>query len=401
MKKILLSIIIPTKNREEYLLEVVKNILSIEDNRFELVVQDNSDAPTLQTKFNIHGLLKDERLRYFYNSGILSFVDNFGKGISKCNGEYITIIGDDDTINPTIMDVVQWASENNISAIKPSLPLIYYWPNSGVNPSSDSGRLTISQFNCNVKFYNTKKELRKLLKDGCQNYLSYNLAKVYHGVVKRTVLEQLKSKTGYFIGGLSPDIYLSVGVSALIDKVLVMDYPLTISGICKKSGSADSATGRHTGKLSQAPHFNGHINYKWSKKVPDFYSVETIWGDSAMAAIDDIDKKLSEDFNVEVISAYCLNHHPDFRNDIIKSLSANYAISENSIVFKFLLIKGYLNGPVKNFFRKIINILFYRRKVMIFDNIIDIDSATKLIQNKTEIQNKNIITKLKKQFNVY
>lgn len=40
----LLSIVIPTRDREYYCIEAIKNILSYNNEDFELVVQDNSDS---------------------------------------------------------------------------------------------------------------------------------------------------------------------------------------------------------------------------------------------------------------------------------------------------------------------------------------------------------------------
>lgn len=391
--KPLLSILIPTKNREEYTLSVVQQILRLEDDRFQLVIQDNSNSDLLNKLLKKH-LDNDSRIEYYYHEGILSFIDNFSFGINKCRGEYVTIIGDDDCINPAIFDVVEWAFKNNIQGITPSLPLIYYWPKSGIKANDDSGRLTIKDFSCNSRFYDPKNELRKLLKDGCQNYLSYNLAKVYHGVIKRSVLEELKDITGSYIGGLSPDIYLSVGLSSLIDKVLVIDYPLTISGICKNSGSADSASGKHTGKLEQAPHFIGHSTYEWSDMIPKFYSVETIWGDSALASLNDINKDLIRYFNVDVISAYCLNRYPQFKSEILENLSRNRHTPIDSYQIRFHVICGYILGPLKTLLKKIINRAFNQKSVQIFDDIEDINDALTLIQEKIYKRNKLLFSKL-------
>lgn len=385
MKEKILSIIIPTKNREEYLLEVVKNILSIKDNRFELVIQDNSDTQILREKLSVNGLLKDERLKYFYSVGTLSFVDNFSRGISNSHGEFIIFIGDDDTINPNIIDVAEWASKNQIDAITPSLPYVYFWPQTGMDAKIETGRLAISKYKCSKHFYNPKEELRKLLKNGAQNYLSYNLAKAYHGLVRAVFFDQIKNITGRYIGGLSPDIYLSVGLSLLIDKVMVIDYPLTISGICKKSGSADSVTGKHTGKLEEAPHFKGQINYSWAKQIPKFYSVETIWGDSALHAINDINPDFLTYFNVNVICAYCLIKYPEFRNIIYENLFTNNDLSKYPKRFNWHLLRGFLSGPVKStsfsIYNKIFDKMFNHNKVKIFYYLSDIHEAMEIIKN--------------------
>jgi len=389
----LLSILIPTKNRQEFTIQVINNILKTKDDRFELIIQDNSETDKLGDL--ISNQLKDSRLKYFYTSEVLSFVANFSSGITECRGEYITIIGDDDSLNPVIFDVVAWASKKGIEAITPALSLVYFWPNSGVSAINENGRLSITEFTSEVKFIDPAREVLKLLKNGCQNYLSYNLAKVYHGIIKRSVLLNIKDRTGKYIGGLSPDIYLSIAASLLVKKVLIIDYPLTISGICNQSGSADSATGKHTGKLENAPHFRGHANYEWSTKVPPFYSVETIWGDSALSPLKDLKQyKLMSYFNIDVISAFCMNSYPQYNNEIINNLAKNLKLSKKSFLITHNILNGYLKGPIITKVRAIKNQIFNKKNSKIFNNIQDIDKATEIVHENIALKNNLILKKL-------
>jgi glycosyltransferase involved in cell wall biosynthesis len=397
-KKILLSILIPTKNRTEYALKVAHHILNINDERFQVVIQDNSETNLLERLLSEK--LNDPRLKYIYNSGILSFTDNFSKGIENCEGEYVTIIGDDDGINPVILDIANWASINGIDAITPSLPLIYFWPESGINTENDQGKLIISKISCKVKFTDPGQEVIKLMKNGCQSYLTYELVKVYHGMTKRSVLLEIKNITGNYIGGLSPDIYLSVAASLLVKRVLIVDYPLTISGICKRSGSADSATGRHVGTLEQAPHFKGHFDYKWSGLVPAFYSVETIWADSALAAITDMKfYKYLEYYNVDAISAYCKSAYPQFSVIIMNNLVQKYNSSRNSISLRWHLFKGFLTGPLLNFIRKVKNKIIHNKKYNTFNAITDIEKASEIIKLELDAKYNLILNRLKNLIN--
>jgi len=362
---------------------VVYHILEIKDDRLQLIIYDNSDANKLENL--LKDCLQDARINYFYNNEVLSFVENFSLGISKCEGEYVTIIGDDDCINPFILDIADWAIKNRIEAITPSLPLIYYWPGSGVHSKNDDGRLFISEISCKAKFCNPSIEIIKLFKNGCQNYLSFNLAKAYHGMIKRTILEEIKNRTGKYIGGLSPDIYLSIAASLLVEKVLIIDYPLTISGICKKSGSSDSATGKHTGQLEQAPHFRGHTNYEWSDKVPSFYSVETIWADSSLAALKDLSfNNLLKYFSIDAMSAYCLKLYPEFTKIIIENLAKNHKTSGHSISIKFHLFKGFIKGPFITRLKAIKMQVFNKKTNQIFDNVPDIKKASEIVQVNIE-----------------
>lgn len=373
----ILSILIPTKNREKYALNIVQHILAISNNKFQIIIQDNSETNKLEHLLTEYK--SDERLRYYYHNEVLSFVDNFSFGISKCTGEYVTIIGDDDGINPLIIDVTEWASLNKIKAITPSLPIIYFWPQSGAKSGKDNGILTISDTSCKVKLVNTRKEVIKFLKQGCHNYLDYNLAKAYHGIVKRSILEEIKSKTGQYIGGLSPDIYLSIAISLLVDEVLVVDYPLTISGICKQSGSSDSATGRHTGELKNAPHFVGHTDYKWSNEVPAFYSVETIWGDSALAAIKDLKETTYLKFYREfILSIYCLISYPAYKSIIISNLQSNNKSFENNYLLNIYIVREKLYIIISKYLNFLIKRVICRKSYNVFDNVVDMIAASEI-----------------------
>lgn len=391
----ILSILIPTKNRDKYALNVVQHILAIDNSKFQIVIQDNSDTNILESLLSDY--INDSRLRYYYHSEILSFVDNFSLGISECTGEYITIIGDDDGINPLIIEFAEWARKNNIKAITPALPVIYFWPQSGVKMKTDNGVLTISDTSCNIKFVDSKTEVVKFLKQGCHNYLHYNLAKAYHGIVKKSVLEDIKLKTGRYIGGLSPDIYLSIAISLIVEKVLVVDYPLTISGICKQSGSSDSATGKHTGELINAPHFIGHTDYKWSKEVPPFYSVETIWGDSALAAIRDLKENIFLDYYREyILSVHCLMSYPQYKSIITLNLQNNHELFRNSYLIYLYIFKVKVSSFFSKYMSFLIKRIIFRKSYSIFDDVKDIKSASEITSRIIKKNTKLVVLKLSK-----
>jgi len=314
----LVSIIVPTKNRAEYALKTAEQILSITDDNLQLIIQDNSDDKKLENM--ISHLTEDKRLKYNYSHQTLSFVDNFGLAVSHADGEYICIIGDDDGVSSEIIELTRWASKHKIKAIKPEVQAVYFWPDAikmSEIENENKGYMTVSKITEEVTIVDTSLEIKKLLNNGCQRYLTLNLVKLYHGLVRKDCLDEVFKITGKFFGGLSPDIYSAVALSMIIPEVVCIDYPITISGICKKSGSADSATGRHTGDLKDAPHFVGQSDYKWSDMVPPFYSVETIWADSALAAINDLSKfSLLEDFRLQALTVHCLNKYKNY-NDLI------------------------------------------------------------------------------------
>lgn len=384
--EILLSILVPTKNRQYYAKKVISQILSIPSSIIQLVVQDNSDCKSLYD--DLHEQITDPRLLYNYNHQLLSFVENFSIGISHCIGKYLIIIGDDDGINPEIVDLILWASKYDIDAISPSITFTYFWPDSGIKNIDANGVLYINNFTSDGKIINPKNELKQFFKSGCNSYLNYNLSKVYHGIVKKSILDDIKNITGNYIGGLSPDIYMSIATSLFVDKLLILDYPLTIAGVCKNSGSTDSATGKHTGKLQNAPHFKGHAKYEWNDLIPPIYSVDTIWADSALAAIINLNRsEYLKLFNQKKHIFRCFRKYPSLNSDLkYFAKKANFS----SFTINFII-------PIKNtisiifaFIIKCLKKVFTKHKRIIYSNVNDIASATYYCNRYLKNQKSNI-----------
>lgn len=395
----LLSILVPTRNRIDYAFETTKQILSIEDDRIQLIIQDNSDENILLNKLEV--FKEDIRLKYNYIKEQLSFVDNFSQAVLNADGEYVCAIGDDDGVNPKIVEIVEWAKANLISSVQYKLKAIYVWPDSGIYKNSgkpDNGNMIVAKVTAKVYKADSILELKKLFLNGCQNYLKLNMVKLYHGIVKKECLEEIKTKTGKYFNGLSPDIYSAVALSLVSKNNVFIDYPFTISGICKTSGSADSATGRHTGKWEDAPHFKGHLNYQWNDQVPKIYSVETIWADSAITAIKDF--KLNElFFNIAPLTAYCLIKHPEYSKILKKHYYNSLPKRWDSQLLAYLNLIFYIvRGPGLDLLQRIVRKIFRKKgDFEKFSKLENIGIAQKVLTNHLHSSKfKEVLINLKK-----
>ncbi|OED98590.1 glycosyltransferase [Vibrio breoganii] len=346
-----LSIVIPTKGRNEFILKTVSELLLLDLTSTEIVIQDNNESDEISEHFLED--IENGRVVYNNNPVSLSFVDNFEEAVSLASGVFVTVIGDDDFINPEIIDILEIAKENDIEAIIPANCLYYLWPDSGIkhknidNLKVGNGLFSIKEFSGSITKVDPRQELEKLLAKGGLNYLDTMMPKLYHGIVSRKLLDTIRDKECRLFEGLTPDIYISCLISVYAKNVYHFDYPLTIPGGCRKSGSVASSTGGHVGKLEDAPHFKNRGEYSWSKLVPAFYSVETIWADSAFAAVKKSDPKLYQTIDTTLLDGICYYKYKDYREQIL--VSKNIDLNKSSLAY----FKYYFETLLKKISNKI------------------------------------------------
>jgi len=365
----LLSIIIPTKNRNRYCIECLKHLKSLNLPDIEIVVQDNSDTNSLKDLI-IENNLQDF-VKYNYLGGVISFVRNFSIAVEESIGEYVTMIGDDDTVLPNIMDIARRAKANGYDAVIPQLNF-YIWPSDKpFKEEYSTGYLASKPFK-SKKFQrlDVGKALKDLIIDNFQNYQSHNVPRVYHGIVSKKSLDKVKATAGDYFKGLTPDMFMSVALCFTAPNSFVYSQPVTISGICPTSGSSDSATGRHTGNLSDAPHFRGHKSYDWCKDVPAIYTVETIWAETALQALSLFDDGTYRSlYNQSEFAGYLMQKYPQFRTELCLS-AANQTMTSHVIEKMSCVCQKYWDKFVR---------LATNQYARHYYNVADISAACKLL----------------------
>ena len=372
-----LSVIIPTKDRQKYCIAAIKQILQLNLQDIEIIVQDNSNVDSLR---NDIASLCASNIIYNYHPGTLSFVDNFSEPLSFSHGEYVCMIGDDDGLLPNIEKIIDFSIENGIDSIIPSLDIVYFWPSeTPLRANGEHGYMYASWKRCNYKYVSPKEGLLSLMKRGGQGYQDMNIPRVYHGIVKRSKIDEVKNITGKYFDGLTPDIYMAVALSLVCRKVIRLNFPVTISGICPRSGSSDSATGKHTGELKDAPHFKGHASYTWDPKAPYIYSVESIWAETVLHALHNFKREdLYAVFSVRYLDSMCYGMYPQFRDRILNHAS-QYGISKCSLLltFKMWQIKKYIKLRVKGLVMRTIK---RSERAKTFMNVNNIQQAYEILK---------------------
>ncbi|WP_409480066.1 glycosyltransferase family 2 protein [Pseudobdellovibrio sp. HCB154] len=280
----LLSIVIPTRNRQHYAYLFIKSLLGTKES-FELIVNDNSDTKELEEKLTPYK--SDSRLNYSYSSEVLSVVENFNSGLSKTTGEYVVFVGDDDFISFRIFDFVRDLKSKEIDTVvfgRKNSVLHYFWPGVKAAQWGDvGGHIYFSDFHGKLQFLD-----KKSISDFAIEHLGTGpreMPRAYLGIISRNVINKVTEKYGFVFGGVSPDVYSSHLICDVARNVLRYDFPMIIPGAAAASTSAQRAERSDVGgDLKKNDHTGRFKNIDWNMKIPKYYAPFTVWALSLFQA---------------------------------------------------------------------------------------------------------------------
>lgn len=225
------SIVIPTRNRAEYLPFAVESVLSVKRTDIELIISNNYSGDG--TASYLSGL-SDSRLKVIMPAMELPMSKHYEYAISHATGEWVTILGDDDAIMPYLFDQLDCLEEKfpDVSIIS-SERAYYFWEGC----EDLYGNVVVSYES------NDKEELRSTQRDlfsalaGIRS--CFNLPQIYTScIAKRSIVEKIKADSGgYFFYSIIPDMYSVIALSLMESKYLRVGKPLFWTGTSNKSMS--------------------------------------------------------------------------------------------------------------------------------------------------------------------
>lgn len=323
--KPLLSIVIPTKDRYEYLKCLIELLISFKSGEIEIIIQDNTYNN--QEIIEYLATLQQDNLRYFHIKEQLPIYLNSDKAIRNSTGEYVCMLGDDDGTTDRIIEVVKWMKSNNIGAAI-TTPVYYNWPDSYsckraiLKYKSGTGKFTIRY---------TRDILDKCMKDGFT--WRDGLPGVYHGIVQKEILNRIYDKCGTYHPGPSPDIANCVSVCLTVEKYGLVDIPIVINGVGRNHGGGSLQKNIELRKL---PFLPDNIITQWESQIPRAWTATTIWCESATKALRAMRREdLIKAVNYEYMYACFICLYFSHRNLAIKLSANNLSLTAN-LLFKLM-----------------------------------------------------------------
>ncbi len=280
------SIVIPTCNRSEYLVSMLDAILAQVPGA-EVIVSDNSDTDALRERLAARSATG--QVRYQFIAERVSVVENFERAVALATGDYVTCLGDDDCVGAGFLAVLEWASANEIDAVYSygqRFIANYFWPGVKSYYFGDGyqARLFVRPYGGSA----TRIDPRRALNAAARTLGSGlgDMPRLYHGLVKRALLDRVRHKYGAIFGGVSPDIYCATLISLEAASVFRVDAPFILPG-----GSPSSTAGQGAAHTDRAGLFEvDHIQrfgpgLVWLPQVPAYYAPCNVWAYSMLCAL--------------------------------------------------------------------------------------------------------------------
>lgn len=237
MRRPLLSVVVPTRERADVLSETLASLVSLKMQEVEFIICDN--ASTDHTQAVVAGYA-DSRIRYSRSDKRISMPENFERGLLLATGEYVLTMGDDDFLIEENLELAL------AKAMQEDCELIYwfrgcfYW---GSYPNPDLA----SVFSIPVGRGHFSVDPITLLNLAYLGYVDYfYLPSAYNSLCSRAFLKRYREhlRGQYFPSYVvALDAFSALAFCSIAPSVYFQQSPATVSGVSHHSNGMSVYTG--------------------------------------------------------------------------------------------------------------------------------------------------------------
>ena len=228
------SVLLPTRNRPEYLKFAINSVLKQDYENWEIIVSDNFSEQDICGYIES---LKDARIKYYRTDSFVSVTENWNNTLSRCTGDYVIMLGDDDCLMKGYFTTFcKLIEEYPCPDFIYTSAYIYAYPE--VMPGKPEGFL-VDYGNASFlegrdkPFWLSKEEALKLVKQS-MNFQMVFANNMQYALINRAFIEKLQ-KNGLFFQSPYPDFYAMSAMMLNADRILACPFSFVTIGICPKS----------------------------------------------------------------------------------------------------------------------------------------------------------------------
>lgn len=229
------SVLLPTRNRLEYLRYAVETVRRQDYADWEVVISDNCSEDDVETYVRD---LDDERIRYLRTERVVPVTENWNISLKHCSGDYVVMLGDDDGLMPGYFSTLLKAFRDHSLADYVYVGA-YFFAYKGAVPEEPQGfvRQDRSSLLVGDRCYWLSSETASKIVSGYLNFRMPVASNMQFSVISRKMIDRL-TLTGDFFRSPFPDFYATPLLFRRSERTLVIPRPLVIVGITPKSYGA-------------------------------------------------------------------------------------------------------------------------------------------------------------------
>jgi glycosyltransferase involved in cell wall biosynthesis len=230
----LVSVLLPTRNRLEFLRYALETVLRQDDPDWEIVVSDNDSEDDIAG--HVAGLA-DDRVRYVRTASFVPVTDNWNNALEHSTGRYVVMLGDDDGLMPgyvgRLRELVERFRQPDVVY---QGAWLYAYP--GVDPGEASGYLQpygYAEFMRGAvePFVLDPATRRRMVKAAMGFRVRYGF-NMQFSTVSRSLIVRLAPQ-GPFFQSAFPDYYATNVAFLTATDIVVEPRPLVAIGVTPKS----------------------------------------------------------------------------------------------------------------------------------------------------------------------
>jgi glycosyltransferase involved in cell wall biosynthesis len=219
----LITVLIPTRERADTLEYSLTTCVNQTDDKLRILVSDNASQD------NTRGVVerfrrRDKRVEYINPGRRLGMSEHWEFALGHVKQGFVTVLGDDDALFPDSLTTIRETLRTRPDTNAISWPFSFYGYPSLFTPSKNHLGIAFGKRN------EVRKSRDWLARVIAFEVFYFELPMVYHGLVRVTVLDKIRARSGRLISSSVPDVYLAIAVAASTENYYRLSNSLTLCG---------------------------------------------------------------------------------------------------------------------------------------------------------------------------
>jgi hypothetical protein len=255
------SVVIPTRERAHTLRHCLKTCLDQDFTDYEIIVCDNHSSPATR---EVVAEANSPRVRYVRAPEPLAMSHNWELALSHAEGEYVTVLGDDDgLLSHGLQELDRVIRRTGARAVRWSAAF-YLWPTVALEGEANFLAVPLSR---ELRTVEALPALAEVV-----NFRAFytSLPMIYNSVIHRDLIAELRERTGKVFANNCPDVYSGFAFAYLVGSYVSVDVPMSVAGLSGGSNGVATLLLRRPSAVAQEfRQFNARSGLNVHPWVPD------------------------------------------------------------------------------------------------------------------------------------